>query len=207
MNLFHHFHHVGVNDEPFYQQRRPGRHGTHGNGGERPGAQRAGRGGCLAAEDRKSAGHRRDPDAADGIGAGVSRRRRAGPSTAAAEQACAGDSPLRLFAGGDGMAIDAANAVRRPRLAGPAAGHRPRRPGAGRHLPHGSGGASGVGRGVQADDGGDYRGRSSCRFAGANLCCSGDKGSLFRAGVAGRPGVAGGIDGAGCGAGWGLRNG
>lgn len=97
--------------------------------------------------------------------------------------------------------------VRRPRLAGPAAGHRPRRPGAGRHLPHGSGGASGVGRGVQADDGGDYRGRSRCRFAGANLCCSGDKGSLFRAGAAGRSGLAGGVDGADCGAGWGLRNG
>lgn len=63
-----------------------------------------------------------------------------------------------------------------------------------------AGGESGVRRGVQADDGGDSRSRSGCRFVGANLCRAGDKGSLFRAGAAGRSGVAGGVDGADCGA-------
>ena len=68
----------------------------HGNGGERPGAQRAGRGGRFAAGGGEPAGHRRNADAANGIGAGVSRRRRAGPLAAAAEPACAGYAPLRF---------------------------------------------------------------------------------------------------------------
>ena len=62
-----------------------------------PGAQRAGRGGRFAAGGGEPAGHRCNADAANGIGAGVSRRRRAGPLAAAAEPACAGYAPLRFL--------------------------------------------------------------------------------------------------------------
>lgn len=60
-------------------------------------AQRAGRGGRFAAGGGEPAGHRCNADAANGIGAGVSRRRRAGPLAAAAEPACAGYAPLRFL--------------------------------------------------------------------------------------------------------------
>lgn len=65
----------------------------------------------------------------------------------------------------------------------------------------GGGGENGVRRGVPADDGGDHRGRGGCRFADSNLRCTGRERELFRAGVAGRSGVVGGVDGAGCRAG------
>lgn len=65
-------------------------------------------------------------------------------------------------------------------------------------------GENGVRRGVQAGDGGEHRRRGGCRFADSNLRRAGRERRLFRAGVAGRPGAAGSVDGAGCGAGWGL---
>ena len=69
---------------------------------------------ALAAGGGEPAGHRCNADAANGIGAGVSRRRRAGPLAAAAEPACAGYAPLRFLLAAAGLAIDAADAVRRP---------------------------------------------------------------------------------------------
>ena len=85
----------------------------------------------------------------------------------------------------------------------PAGGHRPRRPGAGRSLPHGGGEKTAF--------------AVACRLATVvsivavvvaalliqTYAAPGAR-RLFRAGVADRPSAAGSVDGAGCGAGWGL---
>ncbi len=199
MNLFHHFHHVGVNDEPLYQQRRSGRMEHTGTAASALALSVPVAAGALLLKTENLLGIGATLMLLTALalaflgGAALARWRtlRNRPALAILRHgfllAAAGWLLMLLMLFG-------------ARLAGPAAGPRPRRPGPGRRLPHGGGGERGLRRGVQADDGGDSRGRSGCRFAGANLCGAGDKGSLFRAGAAGRSGLAGGVDGADCGA-------